>query len=368
MRIRIRTLAPLAATLLAAACDSLQPVEPFRPENDPAKLFMSLRLDHHAVNLSSLAPYDELQLVATPRDGNGAVMAGLPAPTFRSTDTTRVQVSATGVLKARPRAGTANVIAEIRTSGNVVRADTAAVRVTVHATPPRMVGSLSIQPATPEAALWTMVPSPSVAGQLVHQLAGLGSITPRLQTTLLDVDGRPMTGLTIDYRTLDPDVATITRTGGLRAPQQPGPARIIASAWVYGVTIADTATYTATLPFLHGVLVDPGRNGGPTTVAPRTVTIRPGGVVYWVSTLPDSISVTFDDPAAARAYEPVCAALGPTEPQYCESGNIAPFQWNGEGSDVFTRARGRQFVQPGTYGYRIEPLGVTGAVIVGDAP
>lgn len=65
-----RHLCAAAAALLlfnACAADLAAPV----PTTDPSRLFWELGLNHHAVNLLANAPYDTVQLVATPRTVNG---------------------------------------------------------------------------------------------------------------------------------------------------------------------------------------------------------------------------------------------------------------------------------------------------------
>ena len=361
-----RTSRPLARRLLAVAvlagCSGLEPISSYSPITDPASLFMSLTLDYGAVNLAMAEPYDELQLTVTPRNALGSSMGGLPAPTFRSSDTATVWVTPTGLLQARKPGNGVRVIAELVADGNIRHADTAIVNVTTLATPPRL-DVLSIQPATPESAVWAMFPSQAFWGFIIinNYAPEIGNdLFPRLSLRALDANGEPISGLAIEYESLDPDIVVVEPTNGsVSLPHQPGEARVVARTMAYGISKADTARFTATLPRLHGVVIRPGSNNGPPIVAPKMVTIRPGGYVVWTNLTTDSVSVTFDEPAGATAIAQLCAALA----VFCKGGDIPRFM----GTDYMDHSRLRQFVEPGSYTFHIEPLGVTGRVVVADA-
>ena len=361
---RARTVRSLAALLLGAVtlvrCGDIQPVEPYSPITDPAALFMSLTLDHKAINLSTVAPFDELQLTATPRDANGAAMVGMAAPTIRSSDTTKVSVTPDGRLQARAPGDGIRVIAELVAEGNVRHADTAIVNVTSDSAP-HMLDVLSLDPVG-EEAVWPMVPLQSVLGQILFALSSGRSFQPAFDLKTLDSEGNPIPGLAVDYESLDPDIVTLHPTFGTITLLQPGDARVVVRTTAYGVSIADTTVFTVTLPMINAVAIQPGAQDSPPTVQPKTLTVRPGGYVFWSNTTADSVSVTFDDPENAHGIEEICSALGATFPAHCDSGNIAPFM-SDEGS-FFQNTRGRHFTEPGTYTFHIEPLGVTGKVVV----
>ena len=353
----------LLAAVVLAGCGGLEPVEPYSPTTDPTSLFMALTLDHGAINLATVAPYNRLQLTATPRDGLGSPMMGLPAPTFRSSDTTRVFVTPQGELQARRAVTGVQIIAEIVAAGNVRHADTAIVNVTA-STNPQMLATLSIQPQTPEAAVWGMIPISGTLGRALFQASGVRFI-PTLAPRMLDANGAPIPGLVLRYQSLNPDVASINPRLGSISLLQPAEVAMVVRTTAYGITKADTARFTVTLPIVHGVIISPGPDGAPPTVAPGTVTIRPGGYVFWSNLSADSVSVTFDDPASAGQIAEICAAQGAARPAHCGSGNIPSFM--SKTNSFLEHTRGRQFVGPGSYPFRIEPLGVTGRVIVADA-
>jgi plastocyanin len=356
-----RSLVPLLLVAMAlAGCGDIQPVEPYSPITDPAALFMSLELDHGAINLSTTPPYDQLQITATPRDANGAAMVGLAAPTIRSSDTTKVWVTPDGLLQAREPANGIRVIAELVAEGNVRHADTAIVNVTSDSAP-HMLDVLSLDPVGDEA-VWPMVPLQSVLGQVLFLFASGRSFQPAFDLKTLDSEGNQIPGLVVEYESLDPDIATLHPVYGNVTLLQPGEARVVARTTAYGVTIADTTVFTVTLPVINAVSIQPGAEDGPPTVQPKTLTVRPGGYVFWSNLSSDSVSVTFDDPASAGAIEDICSAFGATYPAHCDSGNIAPFM--SDANSFFENTRGRHFTEPGTYTFHIEPLGVTGKVVV----
>jgi len=365
-RVRRTALRGVLLALVVAGCDRLTPVAPYTPTTDPAQLFLSLTLDHRTITMSTLAPYDTLQLTAMPRDGTGAPMTGLPAPTFTSSDTTAVRVTPGGLLQARA-AGSALIIAEIRADGNVRQADTAYVTVTADVTAPPRLATFSIEPLTPQDAVWAMTPEQGATGAALIFFATQQWPFPRLTPRILDAQGNPMPWVPVEYESLDPDIVLVyPRDPALYPPQQPGTARIVMRATVYGVTMADTAHFTVTAPYIHGVIVRPSASGGPPDVAPKTPTIRAGGYVFFTNETADSVRVTFDDPASAGPTDVVCSAFGGG---FCGAGNIPNFMSTdtvtfGPSGNPLENTRGRQFTTPGTYAFHIEPLGVTGHIIV----
>ena len=366
----LRRVAAIALALLSlAGCSGLEPVEPYAPITDPAGLFMALTLDYGAVNLSVAPPYDTDRLTATPRDAKGDPFPGLPAPTFRSSDTTKVWVTQDGVLQARAAGLNVQVIAEIRTSDNILHADTALVNVTSDPAP-RLLDTLSIQPLSPEAAIWAVsTPLSAILGNSLLRQAGL-DFSARLTTRAVDASGQAVTGLMIEYESLDPELVRVHPRFGLQGVFRSGEAGIVARTRAYGVTRADTAYYTLTPPAVSGTLVQSGLDGAPPYAEPLVMSIRPGGYVFWrnyIQPTATPISVTFDDPTNVESIPELCAIHGETHPDFCSSGDIAPFAaTDGNFFDLPATNHGRHFPVAGVYPFRIEPLGVTGRVIVSD--
>ena len=117
---------------------------------DPSQLLASVVLDHHAIVLSTTAPWNTIQLTTTPMSGAGAPLAGLPAATYSLSDSGSVAVSADGTVSALAPASGVLVIASV-SAGNSTRKDTAYVTVVDTPTPP-VLATFSIQPLPGDSA------------------------------------------------------------------------------------------------------------------------------------------------------------------------------------------------------------------------
>lgn len=364
--VSIRVAQHLSVWLIGAGlwtgCDSWRPPATFEATTDPAKLFMALTLDHRAVNLSTVAPYDTVRLRATPRDGLGEAMTGLPEAAFRSLDTAAVWVTTDGLLQARRPATGVQVIAEIVAEGNVRHADTAFVNVIADADPPKL-ATFSIKPQQPDDAVWAVLPRYGVVGQLLlEQIAGI-RVWPVLTLRALDDNGDPVKGLEIEYWSLDPKIAEIDRrSGAVTKVHAPGEVGIVARTMAYGAHRADTAYFTVTLPFVHGIQINDWTDGK-LVMTPSEVMIRPGGYVIWVNFSWTPVDITFDDPTNVEGLAEVCAILGGA---FCDGGDIAPF--DGSTNELMDAVRGRRFPVPGSYRFSSSLTGLSGRVIVAEDP
>ena len=348
----------LLPMLAFARCSDIESVPTFEPITDPAQLFMALTLNHGAINLSTAAPYDTLRLTATPRNALGEPLSGLPAPVFTSLDTTRVWVTPDGLLRARASGTGVRVVAEIVTSLNIRHSDTAVVDVTTNATPPRLT-TFSITPESPEDAVWGTTAFYGLLGQAILEFAGV-RVSPRLSLRALDENGAPISGLQVEYGTLDPAIVQIDRrTGQIVRLYAPGTARVWARTQAYGVTMADTAVFTVTMPAVHGFEFQLQPDSS-LALSSRQVTVRPGGYVFWMNFTGKQTDIVFDDPESAEEIPEVCALLGEA---HCGGGDIPA--WDGSGG-TFAGVRGRRFSTPGVYPFRSPLTGLTGRVIVTD--
>lgn len=113
------TKASLALAVVLTACGGDGGTPP------PAIVFTTLTVSSTTL---AMVDGDVADLVATPRDQNGAAMTGLPAATFAVTSGTAATVSPTGRVTAVQQ-GTATVTASL-TSGGVTKTATTNVTVT----------------------------------------------------------------------------------------------------------------------------------------------------------------------------------------------------------------------------------------------
>lgn len=344
----------LLALVLIAGCGDVEPYAPHSIIKDPEQLYMRLALNHRAINLSTASPYDTVRILAVPRDANGNPMPGMPAPTYTSSDTAAVSITADGLLRAKLPRSQVRVVAELAIEGNVRHADTAWVKVTNNANPPQLT-TFSIDPVPPDSAVWAAATIEGGMAMGLLSFAGV-DLTPQIKVRALDANNRPITGLIIEYESLTPNVAEVDRRSGAVSLPRPGRAIIVVRTSVYGIARADTTEYTVTVPVVQGVFLQDFENS---EMRPTEVTVRPGGWVFWILISEDQKGVIFDDPSKALAVQPVCDAFGGP---FCDSGNIPPF---GSASNPFDSIRGRQFLEPGVYGFRSTD-GTIGRIIVSD--
>lgn len=363
----------LVGILGLVGCDSVPEISTFEPITDPAKLFMSVTLEHRAINLSTAAPYDTFRLKAVPRNGLGEPISNLPAPTYTSKDTTRVWVSPDGLLQARGPATDVMVIAELVTDENIRHADTAYVNVTNAPNPPQL-AELYIDTAPSDKLVLPMMSEAGVfAAYLLAWLYGvnlelLAQLDLPSKVRAVDSAGNPIPDLAIEYESLNPQIADVDRWSGTASPWREGSTRIVVRTVAYGVVKADTAEVVVTLPNINGVIFhqDEAGNVFPTV---NEVIVKTNGMVFWTNMANTRTEIVFDDPENVIAMSEYCSALGG---EHCIDGNIPTFGHEGEGEpDIFTDlphlVRGRRFPVPGVYTYRATATGHTGRVVVKDS-
>jgi Bacterial Ig-like domain (group 2) len=265
----VGTLAILGGLVgLAVGCGS-DLVAP-KPAPDPSRLYWALTLDHRAVTLSTAAPYDTIQLTATPRSALGTALPESASVVFASTNPVYVQVSPTGLVRALS-SGDGTVVTATVTAGGVTHADTAVINVTASAPPP-VLGRFSIHPIPPDSAKRgaTLFPYP-------------------WPVDAADTNGNPIPDLATACTSSDPTVVRVLPQCGLIFAERPGHAVIIASATAYGVTKADTLDFTVGEWLIAAVFISQGAGSLP------DATIATGGNVFWINQTTQPIDITFDD-------------------------------------------------------------------------
>jgi hypothetical protein len=352
----------MSAGLLAGgvvACSGADVADPRIPT--PADAYWTLALPSRAITMSTVAPYDTLQLTATAYSATGAVLTGLPAPTYTTSDSS-VRVSATGLLTARAVRSGVQVIATLTYDG-VRLADTAIINVT-DAERPQIPARLVIQPQPGEDATF---PIPTF-GSFIYFPAG-----KTLEMEVEDAGGNNIADALVSAATSTPTTATFPTTAiNPSGPVEidfdqvaslPGPVTIYASATVYGVTVRDSMILTLKEPYLGIVEVDldtvSATAGNVQTVITRNpagdITISAGGVVWWLNTMTDSLDIVFDNPSAATEDFNFLDTGG---------GDIAPFPGcPGFLADCINVAS-RQFLSPGIVKYHSVRMGISGTIII----
>lgn len=337
----------------------------FSPPTDIGNVYWSVRLNHNAIILSTENPYNSVQLEAVPHtpddvewEWDGAVEDS-PAitTTWFSTDSSKVRVTSDGLLTARAVTTSSGVNIIVRKQiKNITHLDTARVVVTSLPDPPR-VKSLSMD--------------------LADSSKRASGIFPLLIPTIVtDSNNSQLIGIPVTYRTSNTELTKFNNkwTGSLSYQLWvSGNTNIIASSYVYGVSIKDSLALEIGYPLsvligFPSVVQTPISSGG---IEHRLRTslqeIGPGGEVFWENSsgvrpssytgilLPAAdMSVVFDDPSNVLEANGLNAS---------GEGNIDNIPGDPTLS-VANRRRHRRFTQPGEYRYTIQPWGFRGTVIV----
>lgn len=343
----MRRIGCLTAIAAALGCGS-DPAAP-TPAHEGSHLYWALTFDQHALNLSTAAPYDTARITATAFASTGEPLPDAPAPTYRSGDPERLQVSGDGFLRAIG-AGTAIPLVAELTIGNIKHTDTALVDITTDPAPPTL-ASFSIHPIPGDSAIWE-----------ANQLENFTMYGPRMIVPH-DADGNVISGLAVYFASSDTTTARIDRQTGELNGIRPGQVLITASTTAYGAVKADTVPFTITMPAAMAVVVRPTNYDAPEAdvmFEPRGVTIAAGGTVLFLRGIfSPPIEITFDDTTNVAEDHLFC---------YCGSGNIPAF--GGDTLDPFTNGvRARSFPVPGTYVFHTSTLnGATGSIVVEPPP
>jgi hypothetical protein len=382
MRKMTRSIAAAVALIVGMGCGS-DPTGPTQLDDD--RLFWALVLNHQAVTLSTVAPHNTIQLVATPRNWAGAALDANAKIHYRvANNDTSVLVDRNGLVLAHAPKTRVLVIATATLDG-ITLSDTTYINVTTAANP---------RPFT----TFQLEPSGSV-GTTVHRCnySGFGGPTaqaPRVVARMLDDNDAPIANSMVYFWSSDPTLLTVDPITGVIEPtcaEGIAEATVYATATIYGITYTDSLRYTIRPP-LGALVMILQRNelvGGQVTMqnyfSPGTVTIDKGGIVVWqqqayippglfpgldpVFERVNPIDVIFDDPAAALAMTDSAYAQGVLIPLRGDAGNIAAFAQDTTVSPfsieaMQSRFRVRRFTTPGTYTYRSTLSRSTGTIIV----
>lgn len=225
-----------AATLVGCSSDATDPV------SVPAQqLYWALHVNWPAINLALTAPYNTMQLSATPVSASGAALATDSAVHYKTLDST-VTVSSTGLLTARYLTDRTTVVASLAVNG-VTLTDTAWVRVTADPLASPM-ATFSMQP-TPDGLDSAKISLDAYYN--VNQYNGNIPVIVTLQDQetichVYDIGCQ----ILIDFQSSDPSVATLDSRWGYLEALRPGHVTFYASTYAYGVGKRDS------LPFVIG--------------------------------------------------------------------------------------------------------------------
>jgi len=345
-------LAPLGAALLAGCVDdTIAPHVPVSPQ-DATSLYWKLRNDHAAATLSTVAPYDTLRIRALPRDAMGRPLNLEGEITFTTSQPSRVQVSADGLVRAIAP-GTNIVVVATLATGNLRHSDTTYVNVTTQVTPPT-VGSFSAQPVPPDSARWT----------IHHDFLSFNpAYVKRLPLRIADANGKPITGLAVRYRSSDPVGVPINPTTGEIKSKRRGRYAFTAEATIYGKTWKDSVDFEFSWPVLAWIIPadrsGTAKGGSGIVLDPGSARIAQGGAVVFVPATEYPVGIVFDDPTHVEQTTGLGCVLFPDQGG---RGDIAPF--GGAPVNPFLNCRSRRFPVPGVYRFRTVPGDVRGEIHV----
>jgi hypothetical protein len=330
--------------LALAACGGDPAVTP-PPAQDPATMYWQLTLNVRAATMSTVAPYDTLQLVATPRTVHGTPITDLPAATFTSLDLDRAQVDSTGLVHVIGSGDQVAIVASLE-QNNVLHSDTLVMNITDESSPPTM-ATFTIHPDVGDSA---KVGSSTNA-----------TVLPRAYTA----DGTPIPDVAVYFSTSDVITATINRTTGFLTPDHPGHVDVYATTTTYGVTKVDTLPYTIGHPIILVLDIPPKVQPNGQTIpvfSPDSAELGPGAYVLFGNELGPATDVTFDDPTNVAQEDEFCALAE----SLCGSGNIAPWTFDPNDPSGLSAIRVRQFNVPGVYTYHSALFGSTGVIVIAD--
>ncbi len=318
------------------------------------KFFAAFTLEHHAINLSVVEPYDTVTLktVATMADGSLA-----PGEITYSVDNPALSVQ-DGILKANSAVAYA-IVRVTQTHGPVTRTDFAVVSVTD--APPTPLGAFKIRVPETDSAKAAVGTTKTFA--LVRQSDA----------------GDNLSGLHVSIRSSDTTIAKISSSGDDLnvVPVRPGRVMLYATTFAFGSERKDSLLFTVGWPLsFHLPTVETSVAGQLTKILDFTyqnITVGVGGCVIWTNrsyTL--DLDIKFDN---ATHVAPAAACPFFFIRDRTTSGNIAPYravEWDGVDESesyfdsVFSPYQARTFTAQGTYPYKSSANGTKGVVRVCD--
>ena len=348
----------------------------------PTQAYWRLQLNQHAANMALAAPYNTLQLTATPLNVAGTPLSGLGRVRYQASDS-NVTVDSNGVVTAQFATPGTFVTATLQDPQlNLTHADTVIIQVT-DTVPQHPLTTFSIHPIAGDSAKRAV---DFGNGNVFWPVYAIDAVRDTVCGATVNTVGgyQPRCALQVYFTSSDPAVATIDRASGTFTPIRPGHVTFYATALIYGTIWRDSLPFVIGWPMggrISSLWITPVTGLTPVlSFSPPRLEVGVGADVSWLSiptgpTPGDSIDVVFDDPASVQ---PGCGVFfgevtncNPRTPP-TGGGNIPPFALDtaaltaGDfGAYVLSISRGRTFPAVGTYTYhsRRYPT-ATGEIIV----
>jgi hypothetical protein len=313
---------------------------------DADHAFWALRLNYHAVNLALAAPYNSVQLTATPLNANGVPLTGVGTVTFAAGDSA-VTVTPTGLVTAQYATASVNALSAVIATlqyQNVTLADTVRIQVTDVA--PAPLTTFALRPVDGASTHCNLK-----VGILENCGPVVVDATDANGDTLANASG---TVLAVAYASSNPLITTVDQFGALQELDT-GRVTVTASTWAYGVAKQDSLHYVIswprwTLTQIQQFTPVESQTSILRFLAPQ-ITIAPGGAVAWINPYDRPMDIVFDDSTAvdSACIYFLCGILRATG-----SGNVHAFYTDTTYTDTSVFAAGivvRSFPTVGTYTY-----------------
>lgn len=344
----------LLSVALIMGC--VKPDQLAAPSGDSHTFFQTLYVQEHAVNLTTAAPYDTVQLHVVARFGDGQA---IPDQVQYTPSDSTITVDPSGLVHAHFVTTDDASIGVSVTYGGLTRHDVVYVRVRDTAT---HVTGVAIQLPNGAPSRIPIVDTFATRGALALTAGALGT------------GNVPAPDVVVKLESSDTVVATVDQTGLVTAVS-PGRTVVRVSTVANGRRWVDSLALTVGLPQVSGF--DVGSPVNPFHPTPTwilsgsdTARITRGGIVTWTNNSTTLARVTFENPAQVDSAPSVFGA-------YSGRGDIANFgAGNMKPLDdyiayVNATQKARRFPVSGTYRFTLTPADpkvtpVHGVVLVCD--
>lgn len=352
--------------------------------------YWQLQLNHHAVTLATVAPYDTIHLVATALDQTGAPLPVVARPTYTLSDTS-ITIDSAGLVRVHWTGSDAPPVTVIATfSVGAAHVQTLADTVVFNivnwnsASEVPMLDSLIFRPVAGDSARRAVIDTGNVPGMQTFDAV-----------VAKTANGAIISNVLVRYKTSDSLIANIASPVSATSAQinafQPGVVLLTAEATVYGRRKVDSLWYTVGYPlrilWTYGVGQLYQLKSIPIPdnyVALGQLTVGQGGAILWGNTTQgkpnNSLDIQFDDTTGIVGLSESTAFSGMLGPIMIlagtRGGNIPAFPaapiveipfgtetLNRVGLDS-TTSKARTFTQPRIYHWSSVLQGITGTVTV----